>query len=48
MVLPYDSLEEVIEGINAGDRPLALYHFGEDAQERRRLLEQTLSGGDPR
>src|SRR5690554_175550 len=45
VVLPYDTLDEVIEGINAGDRPLALYHFGEDAQERQRLLEQTLSGG---
>ncbi|WP_416138846.1 coniferyl aldehyde dehydrogenase [Halomonas sp. HK25] len=45
VVLPYDTLDEVIEGINAGDRPLALYHFGEDTDERRRLLEQTLSGG---
>lgn len=45
VVLPYDDLEEVVEAINDGTRPLALYHFGEEEAERSWLLANTLSGG---
>ena len=44
-VLPYDSLEQVLARIKAGPRPLALYFFGNDAREQRRVLDQTVSGG---
>lgn len=45
VVLSYDYLDQVIATINGRPRPLALYYFGEDAQEQRRVLEHTLSGG---
>ena len=47
-VLPirrYDDIDDAIAQINRRDRPLALYHFGEDATERRRVLDRTVSGG---
>ncbi len=47
-VLPirrYDDIDDAIGQINRRDRPLALYHFGSDAGERRRLLDRTVSGG---
>jgi acyl-CoA reductase-like NAD-dependent aldehyde dehydrogenase len=47
-VLPlrsYRSMDEVIGYINAHDRPLALYHFTNDNDEKRRVLNRTLSGG---
>jgi coniferyl-aldehyde dehydrogenase len=31
--------------VNAHDRPLGLYYFGEDASERERVLNETTSGG---
>ena len=31
--------------INAGERPLALYYFGQDAAEQQYVLDNTLSGG---
>jgi coniferyl-aldehyde dehydrogenase len=31
--------------VNAHDRPLALYYFGGDAQEREQVLARTHSGG---
>jgi coniferyl-aldehyde dehydrogenase len=45
VVLGYDDVDQVIAQINAGPRPLALYYFGEDEQEQRRVLDHTLSGG---
>ncbi|MBV7479458.1 coniferyl aldehyde dehydrogenase [Pseudomonas sp. PDM31] len=45
VVLSYDDLDQVIAQINSRPRPLALYYFGEDAQEQRYVLEHTLSGG---
>ncbi len=45
VVLSYDDLDQVIAEINGRPRPLALYYFGEDAQEQRHVLEHTLSGG---
>ncbi len=44
-VLPYDSLDEAIEYINARPRPLALYWFGTDNTAQAKVLAQTVSGG---
>jgi coniferyl-aldehyde dehydrogenase len=47
-VLPiktYDRIEETIAYVNAHDRPLGLYYFGEDAGEQRQVLDRTISGG---
>ena len=41
----YDDIQEVIDHVNAGPRPLALYYFGRDADEERRVLLATRSGG---
>jgi len=41
----YADIATVINRINAGPRPLALYYFGTDRAEERRVLEHTLSGG---
>ncbi len=43
-VVPYDDLGEAIALINAGERPLGLYVFGEPA-DTERVLAQTHSGG---
>ena len=47
-VLPvkgYASVGEAVAYVNAHDRPLGLYYFGEDAGERERVLDETTSGG---
>ncbi len=44
-ILPYDSLDEVIDSLARCDRPLALYWFGSDPVGRERILQGTLSGG---
>ena len=44
-VVPYDSLEDVIRFVNAGERPLAMYCFSHDAGERKSLLHRTHAGG---
>ena len=44
-VLPYESLSEAIDYINARPRPLALYWFGTDNSARDQVLAQTVSGG---
>jgi coniferyl-aldehyde dehydrogenase len=47
-VLPvktYADFSQTIADINARPRPLALYYFGEDLNERDALLERTHSGG---
>ncbi len=47
-VLPvksYRDMSEVLGYINDHDRPLGLYYFGDDAQEERRVLDRTTSGG---
>lgn len=41
----YTDIDEVIDRINDGPRPLALYYFGADKREERQVLEHTLSGG---
>jgi coniferyl-aldehyde dehydrogenase len=47
-VLPlatYTGIDDAIAQVNRRDRPLALYYFGGDAAERRRVLDRTVSGG---
>ncbi len=44
-IKPYESISDVIAGINARPRPLALYYFGNDATEEAQVLSRTCSGG---
>ncbi|HVJ00836.1 MAG TPA: coniferyl aldehyde dehydrogenase [Sphingomonas sp.] len=47
-VLPvrsYAGIDDAIGEVNRRDRPLALYYFGSDTDERRRVLDRTVSGG---
>lgn len=47
-VLPvksYSSMDDAIAYVNAHDRPLGLYYFGADADEREGVLNRTTSGG---
>jgi coniferyl-aldehyde dehydrogenase len=43
-IVPYDRLEEPLERIGRGPRPLALYYFGSDRRELRQVLGRTVSG----
>jgi coniferyl-aldehyde dehydrogenase len=44
-VLGYGSVDEAIAFVNARERPLALYWFGDDGASRDRVLERTVAGG---
>jgi coniferyl-aldehyde dehydrogenase len=44
-VKAYDTLEQAIEYVNAGERPLALYVFAKDEAVASELLRRTTSGG---
>ena len=44
-VIRFGELDEVIDRINAGEKPLALYVWGQDRARVRRVLDQTSSGG---
>jgi coniferyl-aldehyde dehydrogenase len=47
-VLPvktYNGVDEAIAYVNAHERPLGLYYFGDDAAEREKVLAGTTSGG---
>ncbi len=41
----YDSLDQAVAYINAHPRPLGLYLFGGGADQRRQVLDRTISGG---
>ncbi len=41
----YHELDPVLDFINARERPLALYYFGNDKVEMQRVLDETISGG---
>ena len=41
----YTSLEQVVEAINAGNRPLAFYPFSHDTRQVQMLLDRVMSGG---
>ncbi len=45
VLLTYSDIKHVVEEINSGERPLALYYFGQDEVEQDYVLEHTLSGG---
>lgn len=44
-VLPFHDLDEVVQSINAGERPLALYIFSRNKKNIKRILTHTSSGG---
>ena len=44
-VKTYDDLDEVIDYINAREKPLALYYFGDDKAEEQKVIRETISGG---
>lgn len=44
-VIPYDDLDRAVASINAGEKPLGLYVFGEDMQLMEHVLAETSSGG---
>ena len=44
-VVPYENLQDAIDGINAGERPLGLYVFSDDEAVADRVLANTTSGG---
>lgn len=44
-VKTYRGIDEAIGYINAHDRPLGLYYFGNDSAEREAVLSRTISGG---
>ncbi len=44
-ILEYDGIDAAIAHVNAGDRPLALYWFGSNKANRKRMLRETHAGG---
>ena len=44
-VLTYEHIDEAIDYVNRGERPLGLYYFGDSRDEERRVLDRTVSGG---
>ncbi len=44
-VMTYDSIDQAIDYVNAHDRPLGLYYFGNDKAEEDKVLTRTISGG---
>ena len=43
-IIAYKTLDEAIDYINARPRPLALYFFGNSAEDKRKVLNRTISG----
>lgn len=43
-VLPYRDIDEAVAYVNARPRPLALYYFGSNGEDRRKALTRTTSG----
>jgi len=44
-ILAVENAQAAIDYVNAHERPLALYWFGEDRAARERVLHETISGG---
>jgi coniferyl-aldehyde dehydrogenase len=44
-VMTYDTIDSAIDYVNAHDRPLGLYYFGQDKAEADKVLSRTISGG---
>lgn len=45
IVQPYDTVDDVLAELGAGPKALALYYFGDDDEERDRVLSRSTSGG---
>jgi coniferyl-aldehyde dehydrogenase len=45
LILPYDNLEDAIDEVNAGERPLGLYVFSHDLDAANKVVNNTNSGG---
>ncbi len=41
----YSKIDEAVDYVNAHDRPLGLYYFGQDKAEETHVLGRTISGG---
>jgi coniferyl-aldehyde dehydrogenase len=44
-VKTYKTVDEAIDYVNANDRPLGLYYFGQKGDEQDKVLNRTTSGG---
>ncbi|MDX8504518.1 coniferyl aldehyde dehydrogenase [Mesorhizobium captivum] len=44
-ILEYGTVDDAIEHVNRGERPLALYWFGKDSANRQRVMRETVAGG---
>jgi coniferyl-aldehyde dehydrogenase len=44
-IVPYEGIEAAITYVNAHERPLSLYYFGNDRAEQERVLARTVVGG---
>ena len=44
-ILGYRNIDDALETIRSGSRPLALYYFGADDEQARQVLDGTASGG---
>ena len=44
-VMTYETIDQAIDYVNAHDRPLGLYYFGQDKAEEQKVLDRTISGG---
>jgi len=44
-IVEYGTVDEAIEHVNRGERPLALYWFGSDGANRQRVMRETVAGG---
>ena len=43
-IFGYGSIDDAIDYVNARPRPLALYYFGDDDADRRKVLDRATSG----
>ncbi|SEH02959.1 coniferyl-aldehyde dehydrogenase [Nonomuraea solani] len=43
-IFGYRTIDDAIDYVNARPRPLALYYFGDDGPDRRKVLDRTTSG----
>lgn len=44
-VIEFSNIDEVINKINHGEKPLALYYFSEDRKKIKKIITRTISGG---
>ena len=44
-IVKYDGIADAIHQVNRRDRPLGLYYFGGDGDERQQVLDRTIAGG---